>query len=164
MWSVLSNVIICFKFIPDARQSVCRPPLGRSDYSVIHLVPKYQQKLKQEQARSKCVRIWDKNSSEALKGCFERTDWQVFFDGCDSSDHLTDTYTFYIQFCEDTVIESRCVRIFHNNKPWINKELKQVLTGKKDSLSKHRCVKSKGISTRNLEEKKGIVSKVRIQT
>lgn len=53
-------------------------------------------------------------------------------DGCDSYDELADTVsvTSYIQFCEDTVIESRYVRIFSNKKPWFNKELKQVLTRK----------------------------------
>ena len=62
--------------------------------------------------------------------CFEYTDWQVFLDGCsDNPDEFTDTVTSYIQFCEETIIPTKTVSIFPNNKPWISKELKSILSG-----------------------------------
>ena len=84
---------------------------------------------KKSQEFNVCVR--DHNSSEALRGCFNSTDWEVFFESCDNYDELADTVTSYMQFCENTVIKSRDVCIFPNNKPWLNKELKGVLTEKK---------------------------------
>ena len=40
--------------------------------------------------------------------CFEYTDWQVFLDGCsDNQDEFTDTVTFYIQFCDETIISTK---------------------------------------------------------
>ena len=40
--------------------------------------------------------------------CFEYTDWQVFLDGCsDNPDEFTDTVTFYIQFCDETIISTK---------------------------------------------------------
>ena len=53
---------------------------------------KYRQKLKLEKPKTHCVRVWDRDSAEALKWCFECSDWQVFFDSCsDNSDEFTDT-------------------------------------------------------------------------
>ena len=74
--------------------------------------------------------------------CFRATDWDVFFDSSASDQNvLTDTITSYIKFCEDTVIHSKAVRIFPNNKPWISKGLKQCLAEKNVALlqgDKHR--------------------------
>ena len=39
------TIDLCFSNVPDAFQSLCRPPLGRSDHNVTHLVPEYRQKL-----------------------------------------------------------------------------------------------------------------------
>ena len=57
----------------------------------------------------------------------------VVVESCDSYDELADTMTSYVQFCENIVIKSRDVRIF-SNKPWLNKELKGVLTEKKTAF------------------------------
>ena len=65
--------------------------IGCSDHNVIYLVPKYRQKLKREKPRTHCGRGWDHDSSEALRGCFEYTYWQVFFDVC--SDNRTSLLT-----------------------------------------------------------------------
>ena len=117
-----------FSNIPGAFRSLCRPLLGRSDHNGSHLVSKYRQRLKQEKPRIQCVCVWDHDSSEELRECFDSTDWQVFFDSCDNYEELADTATSYVQFCENAVIKSRDLRIF---PPWLNKQPKHVLTGKK---------------------------------
>lgn len=110
----------CHSSIHDAFQSMSRPPLGPSDYNMIQPVPKHRQMLKREQHRPHCVQAWDNNSSEAFKGCFECTNWQVFFNGClDNPDEWTDTVTSYKQFREWTIVQTKTVSIFPNNKPWI---------------------------------------------
>ena len=76
------TIDLSFSNIPDAFQSLCRPPLGRSDHNVTHLVPEYRQQLKRETPGAHRVRLWVRDSSKALKGCFECTDWQVLFDSC----------------------------------------------------------------------------------
>ena len=74
---------------------------------------------------------------------FNCTDWRCVLllllllfvvESCDNYDELADTMTSYVQFCENIVIKSRDVRIFSNNKPWLNKELKGVLTEKKTAF------------------------------
>ena len=59
------------------------------------------------------------------------TDWGVFEEACGTVDELTETVTDYINFCVETVIPSKTVKIFANNKPWVSKELKTVVNEKK---------------------------------
>ena len=49
-------------------------------------------------------------------------------------DEQVDTVTSYISFCVDSKIPVKTITIFPNNKPWVNKELKQVLNRKRRIL------------------------------
>ena len=89
-------------------------------------IPIYCQKLKQEPPQVRTVKHWTPDSAETLRGYFEASDWNVFFDSCGSDqDALTDTITSYITYCEDPIIPTKEVRIYPNNKPWIGKDFKQ---------------------------------------
>ena len=66
-----------------------------------------------------------------ITGCFESTEWSMFFDSCSSHDELAETLTDYLRFCEDCVITSKSVRMFPNNEPWVTKDLKTYLNKKK---------------------------------
>ena len=46
-------------------------------------------------------------------------------------DELTETVTDYINFCVETVVPNKTVKIFGNNKPWVTKELKMALNENK---------------------------------
>lgn len=65
---------LCFGNIPGAYISKPRPPLGRSDYNVILLLPKYRQKLKTDSIQTKHVKVWNNDTIETLRGCMEITD------------------------------------------------------------------------------------------
>ena len=65
-----------------------------------------------------------------LKDCFCTTNWDVFFDSCRDPHKLTDCITSYIQFCEETVIDTKVVKDFSNSKPWLSKDLKKLLNEK----------------------------------
>ena len=58
------------------------------------------------------------------------TDWSMFQDACQDLDTLTTTITDYIQFCVDTVVPDRQVKVYPNNKPWITKELRALIHSK----------------------------------
>lgn len=53
------------------------------------------------------------------------------FDACSDQHELTDTITCYIKFSEETVIASKIVKVFSNNKPWLSKDLKMCLNEKR---------------------------------
>jgi len=42
-------------------------------------------------------------------------------------DRRVSTYTYYINFCRDTVIPVRTVRCYPNNKPWTTSDIKDLL-------------------------------------
>ena len=127
-----SNILDqCFGNIPDAFKAVSRPPLGKSDHNVIHLLPMYRQLVKRIKPHTKTVQEWTKDAEEQLQDCFEITDWSLFFEESTDPDMLSDTISFYINFCEDVAVKTKSVRIFSNNKPWLTKELKHCLNDKK---------------------------------
>ena len=68
---------------------------------------------------------------DTLRGCLDCTDWAVFVDASRDVDELTDCVTDYVSFCVDNVVPKKTVKIYSNNKPWVTKDIKQVLNKKK---------------------------------
>ena len=68
----------CYSIIPGAYHSVPRAPLGKSDHRMVYLVPSYRQRLKTVKPVTRTVKIWNSVSRDALRACFECTDWQGF--------------------------------------------------------------------------------------
>lgn len=50
-------------------------------------------------------------------------------------DELTDVVSSWVAYCEDTVIPKKVVKIYPNNKPWVRKQLKDLLKKKKIASS-----------------------------
>ena len=77
--------------------------------------------------------MWNGNSITRLQGCFDCTNWNVFRDSCDTLDEFTDVVTRYVSFCVDTVTPGQKCEVYPNNKPWVSKQLQNVLNEKKRS-------------------------------
>lgn len=130
---------LCYGNIPSAYISKARPPLGRSDHNAVLLLPRYKQKFKTEKVQTRTVQVWDFESTEKLRGCFEVTDWDVFVKDCGNDvDMLNASISGYVDFCVDSVIPVKNVRCYPNNKPWVTKDLKHFLNLKKNSFFKWR--------------------------
>lgn len=122
---------LCFGNVPGAYVSKPRPPLGLSDHNVILLLPNYRSRLKTEGLVTKTIRVWNEDTSETLKGCFELTDWDLFFNDCgDNFNMLSEVLTSYIMFCEDNVTLTKQVTLYPNNR-WVTKDMKYCLKEKK---------------------------------
>lgn len=80
--------------------------------------------------------MWNEDSSLALQGCFECTDWTVFQDSCSDINELTDVVCSYISFCKDFVLPTREVKLYPNNKQWISKDIKELLVKRKTVFNK----------------------------
>ena len=105
----------CYVNTPDAYLAHCKPPLGRSDHSSVHLVPRYRQLLKRQKPIVRSVNQWNKASSDELRGCFECTLWNVLTDDTDL-DNNVEVVSDYINFCEDMIIPKKEVKCYPNNK------------------------------------------------
>ncbi|KAI4903430.1 hypothetical protein NFI96_002603 [Prochilodus magdalenae] len=116
----------------EAYNSSPLPPLGRSDHSLVHLLPVYKPLVHREPAVTCTVKKWSKETEEALKDCFESTVWEELSDpnGKDI-DSLTHCITDYVNFCVENTVPTKTVRCFSNSRPWINPDIKALLKEKK---------------------------------
>ena len=126
-----STLDLYYTTVKNAYLSYQKPKIGTSDHNSVLLIPSYIQKVKQEKAETRQVRIWSPDAIEKLQGCFDATDWDIFMDENDSIDVWTETITKYIQFCSDQCVEEKTCKIYSNNKPWITKSLKYMINKKK---------------------------------
>ena len=124
--------------IPNAYKVLSRSPLGISDHCMLYCIPTYIQKLKSHKPHTIRVRQWDNSSIETLKACFDCTCWNVLYDNDDELEHNVDVITSYITFCTDMLVPTKSVNVYPNNKPWVTKELKEVINKKKRALSNNR--------------------------
>ena len=109
--------------------------MGCGDHNCVYLLPTYKTVLKREKATFKEIKTWTEDSIVRLQGCFECTDWNVFVDACgDDLDELTDVTCSYAAFCRDMIIPSKKVKIYPNNRPWVNKSVKSSIQAKKNAF------------------------------
>ena len=85
---------------------------------------------------TRTVKVWNQESRERLQDCLDNTDWDSFFNGCDDPHELTDTITEYVKWCESNCVDSKDVKVYPNNKPWVTKELKLCLNRKNHAFLK----------------------------
>ena len=60
----------------------------------------------------------------------------MFVDAAGDLDELTETVSEYISFCVDLTIPTKKIKVFPNNKPWITKQVKDVISKKKGLFRK----------------------------
>jgi hypothetical protein len=129
---------LLFCNVKDAYRVLRRPPLGNSDHNMLYCLPSYVQKLKSQTSKTICVRKWSDECINTLKSCFDCTVWEELYDdGCEL-DQNVDVCCSYIQFCTDVIVPRKAVTVFPNNKPWITKDVKEVINKKKRALSGDR--------------------------
>ena len=110
------------------------PPLGKSDHSMVYVQPTYRTCVQRLPITTRSFRKWSPEASEALRDCFDVTEWALLLEEEDMDiymDRRVSTITDYINFCRDTVIPVRTVRCYPNNKPWITSDIKDLLNEKK---------------------------------
>ncbi|KAI3363579.1 hypothetical protein L3Q82_011590 [Scortum barcoo] len=78
---------------------------------------------------------WSEEASDALRDCFDTTDWEVLCGPHEQDiDSLTDCITDYINFCVETTVPTKRVRCFSNNKPWVTPDLRALLQEKRTAF------------------------------
>ncbi|KAI3355965.1 hypothetical protein L3Q82_017155, partial [Scortum barcoo] len=115
------------------------PPLGRSDHNLVHLRPVYTPMVKRQPPNKRRVKQWSEEASDALRDCFDTTDWEVLCGPHEQDiDSLTDCITDYINFCVETTVPTKRVQCFSNNKPWVTPDLRALLQEKRTAFQSGR--------------------------
>ena len=136
----------CYVNVKNAYKARQMPALGKSDHLMVELLPSYQTLMKRMPVVKKEIKVWDDSDAcESLRGCLECTDWNVFFDDCNDLDEANDVVTDYIKFCESLCIETKTIKYFPNNKPWVTKEIKGVINEKKRAYAEGNEEKIKSV-------------------
>ena len=58
----------------------------------------------------------------------------MFYNACSDLNELVDVVSSYITFCVDSVIPTKEITVYPNNKPWVTKKLKGLLNKKKCAI------------------------------
>lgn len=124
--------------IKDAYKVIKRPPLGISDHNMLYAMPTYRQKIKTQDSKQIQVRDWSDENLDSLRACYDCTDWDVLYDCNASLDQNVEVCSSYMKFCIDLIIPIKCVTVFPNNKPWVTKDVKEIINRKKSALCNDR--------------------------
>ena len=126
------TIDLMYANVRDAYKATPLPPLGKSDHNLVFLQPKYTPKVRRQPTTTRSFRKWSPEAEDALRDCFESTDWSVLQDSFgEDIEGVTHCTTDYLNFCMDIVAPTKTVRCFPNNKPWITSNVKHLLNMKK---------------------------------
>ncbi len=63
--------------------------------------------------------------------CFDHVDWDMFQKASDDDiDAYSDTVMCFIRKCIDDVVPTKTIRIYPNQKPWINSDVRSALSAR----------------------------------
>lgn len=85
--------------------------------------------MKSNKPENKVVRLWTQDSKDELGACFDCTDWEVLREG--TLDEICTVTTDYINFCVQSVIPTKTIKVYPNNKTYITKDIKQTMNLRK---------------------------------
>ncbi len=121
----------CYTSFRDAYKFLPRPPFGKSDHSSVLLLPAYRQKLKREAPALGTIQCWSDQSDATLQDCFDHVDWDMFREASDDDiEAYSDSVTCFIRKCIDDVVPTKTIRIYPNQKPWINSDVRSALSAR----------------------------------
>ncbi|KAI3353517.1 hypothetical protein L3Q82_020036, partial [Scortum barcoo] len=141
--------------VKDAYRATPLPALGKADHNLVLLKPHYTPRVRRLPTTTRSFRKWSPEAEQALKDCFETTDWEALQGSHNGNmEEMVDCTTDYINFCMDTVVPVRSVRCFANNKPWITSDIKGLLNQKKKAFKD---------GWRHTQELKQIQKELRVQ-
>ncbi|KAJ8381078.1 hypothetical protein SKAU_G00018560, partial [Synaphobranchus kaupii] len=140
----------CYTTINNAYHAVSRAALGHSDHNIVHLIPKYRQRLKLSKPVVRSFKTWTSEAKEKTSAWLERAgcdggyvDWAGAEAG-NNLDDYTDTVTSFISYCESACVPTRTRVSYNNDKPWFTAKLRKLRlekeevrkSGDKDRFSK----------------------------
>lgn len=125
-----------FCSVAHSYKCIILPELPNSDHAVVEMIPIYQRLLRRGEVKVIQHKKLSRGSIECLKETFETTDWDVLLNDEGSCDEAADRVIGYIQFCQEMFVETKTKKVFPNDKPWCDRELKQLAAEKHDKHGK----------------------------
>ncbi len=90
------------------------------------MIPSYRPLICRTQPAVKTIQVWSDEAISQLQDCFENTDWELFAQSTDLEEYSSSVLA-YITFCTDTVLTTKTIMVFPNQKPWFNRSVRALL-------------------------------------
>ncbi len=118
-----------FVGVPEGRVAVVQ--YSSAHHSSVLLLPAYRQKLKREAPALRTIQCWSDHLVAILQDCFDHVDWDMFRAASnDDIEAYSDTVTCFIRKCIEDVVPTKTIHIYPNQKPWINSDVRAVLSAR----------------------------------
>ncbi len=125
----------CYSPFRDAYKSLPRPPFGKSDHSSVLLLPAYRQKLKREAPALRTNPMLVGPIGRYTTGLFwssglGHVPGSVWWWHIQVMMAYSDSVTCFIRKCIENVVPTKTIRIYPNQKPWINSDVRSALSAR----------------------------------
>ena len=133
-------------------------PVGKRDHAAVFLWPSYVNKLRREPPMTRQVRRWTDQSEDSMRVALHEALWGTFknctVDINTDINVLTENVVNIISTTTDMHVPKVTVKVFENQKPWINNNTRNAL--------KQRTAAYKlGLETGNMDDYKAALYNVR---
>ena len=108
--------------------------IGESDHNMVFVRPKYLPIV--QRMKPKTLLVKNLAAVSRLLDAFECTDWNVLLESAVNINELAELVVQHMKFCMDYCIQTKRCEIYSNNKPWITKHIKGILSRKKQIFFK----------------------------
>ncbi|TWW68197.1 putative RNA-directed DNA polymerase from transposon BS [Takifugu flavidus] len=71
------TIDLLYTNVKEAYRVIALPPLGKSDHNLVYVQPQYTPLVQRQAASTRSLRRWTPAAEEALKDCFNITDWDT---------------------------------------------------------------------------------------
>ena len=106
-----SCIDLCYGNIKGAYCARGLAGLGCSDHNMIHLLPLYKPRVRTVPARRINIKTWTAAATQMLQDCFPCTDWDLLINTAENLNDAVNVVSDYVQFCKDTIIPTKTVRV-----------------------------------------------------
>ncbi|KAI4905608.1 hypothetical protein NFI96_026862, partial [Prochilodus magdalenae] len=93
------TIDLLYANVRDAYRATPLPPLGKSDHNLVFLQPQYKPLVLRQPTTTRSFRVWSPEAGEALKDCYDTTDWSVLLHPHgEDIEEVTHCVTDYLNF------------------------------------------------------------------
>ena len=125
----------CYTPFRDCYKATSMPAFDKSDHVAVFLVPKYKQKILQEAPVTKDVQRWSDQSETLLQDALENADWEMFRVSSDDINEFAEVVGSYIHFLINDIVQHVKIKVYPNQKPWVDKTVKAALAARTASYN-----------------------------
>ena len=90
-------------------------------------MPAYRQRIVERPAIKREVKRWTDQSEAMLQDALSDVDWEMFQTSSSDVSEFTETVVDFITTLADNIVPTRTVKIFPNQKPWVDSSIRAAL-------------------------------------